>query len=473
MASPAAGGNDLESRSMRMFLQSMPKKGFVCLFLMFGVVFTACVVAGILGPPITDSQCPTEPNSGGECVPVDFTRMNAAWIGNITNLDKLNQQLYLVMSVELPPDHGGGKWENVTIWQRSYGHRVDPNDPSKIDTTDAVPRGAHNYTIECPPGGGACANITLVHFPFIAFTNYTIMITVPETNGAPLEQVKFNFVFRDHKFTLFELWFRFAFLLLTFVAIIVFAHKLRHYRWTDWQVEQKWTAFILFGLMAANNPFFPLEILVASWFPVFLDQVLMVTFLCMLLLFWLIMFDGVRKDAVQRSLLKFYLPKVFLVAMIWVVQLTVFAWQEIHLLQNPQYDELRDDPNFLVMMVTMLVLLVVYLFWMVYVVARACLESKTYPLLGVRIRFFGLFTLAVIVTLVGGLLFAAFGPVHNNAAEFLAEIALLNLYVYVLAFVYLPAKTSFVARTARAGADKIGMVAFEDEGDDSLEEIDH
>lgn len=37
------------------------------------------------------------------------------------------------------------------------------------------------------------------------------------------------------------------------------------------------------------------------------------------------MFDGVRKDAVQRTLLKFYVPKCLLVGLFWLTTLVVFS----------------------------------------------------------------------------------------------------------------------------------------------------
>jgi len=283
-----------------------------------------------------------------------------------------------------------------------------------------------------------------------------------------LQQTFFSFEYYDEKYTLFELWFRFTFLILTFSVIVGFAHKLRQYRWTDWQVEQKWTAFILFGLMAANNPFFALELIFEGWFPVFLDQVMLATFLAMLFLFWLVMFDGVRKDAVQRTLLKFYVPKVVLIFVFWVVMLVVFSLRELRRVDDPQYDVTSDEPSFVFFLVAEGVIAVVYFFWLIYVVIRACQESRTFPLLGIRIRFFALFTLAIVLAMVSGIAFEVFGPntvVSGNPMSLLAYLSLYNFYVYVLAFMYLPSR--FAAKGAVR--DEIGMVRFEDEGD-SLEE---
>ncbi len=46
--------------------------------------------------------------------------------------------------------------------------------------------------------------------------------------------------------------------------------------------------------MLLPDPFFPLNVTIGGWFPVFLDELLTVSFVAMLLFFWIIMYDGIR-----------------------------------------------------------------------------------------------------------------------------------------------------------------------------------
>lgn len=63
----------------------------------------------------------------------------------------------------------------------------------------------------------------------------------------------------------------------------------------------------------------------------------------------------------------------------------------------------------------MLLLLVIYVFWLVYVVCRSCGDAKLLPILGVRVKFFGIFTLLVILTVLGGVIFGGVaGAAFNN-----------------------------------------------------------
>mmetsp|Transcript_18550 Transcript_18550/g.32193 ORF Transcript_18550/g.32193 Transcript_18550/m.32193 type:complete len:455 (-) Transcript_18550:24-1388(-) len=453
--------NEMESRTMRMYLQSMPKLGFICVYVVFVVVFATTLLIGFAAGPssVLKTQCG---NSITEvCKPFDLN--SQAWEKPIINLDKLNQQLFVRLNVT----NEGKKAQKVKAKFRSYAVELDSMAQSDKDVKEVV------RTIECKEGEEFCKPVYLLHYDFIHYSSYTIRVEMTEIGKHPLLAKSYiDFSYFDEEFTLFELWFRFTFLILTFVCIVVFAHKLRNYRWTDWQVEQKWTAFILFGLMAADNPFFALELIFDGWFPTFFDQVMLVTFIAMLFFFWLVMFDGVRKDAQQRTMLKFYVPKLALVGLLWITTLVVFTMIELRSLSNPEYAESEDDPNFTFFLVGELILAVIYLFWVVYVVCRACSESRTFPLLGVRIRFFALFTLTVVLIMVLGIVFEGFGPttaVSGSPMGLLAYLALYNYYVYVLAFMYLPSRFA-----AKGGArDQIGMVRFEDDADSLEEEIDH
>jgi hypothetical protein len=109
--------------------------------------------------------------------------------------------------------------------------------------------------------------------------------------------------------------------------------------------------------------------------------------------------------------------------------------QELRSLDDPQYNETKDDPNFTFFLVAELILAVLYLFWMVFIVCRACVEARTFPLLGVRLRFFALFTLLVVGIMLMGFILEFFVPttaVSGSPMALLSYLALYNYYVYVL-----------------------------------------
>jgi len=276
--------------------------------------------------------------------------------------------------------------------------------------------------------------------------------------------INMTYTYVAHSYTLFELWFRFAFLVISFIILIVYSYRLKGYSWHEWTFEQKWGAVLMFGLMAYDNPFYPLEIVAAGWFPIFLNRLLYASFLVLLLFFWLILFDGIRKEASERSFKSFYVLKLILLGLFWITGIVVFTWVELHERDDPLYSAADELPGYIFFQVFLLILLIVYIFWLIYATCRACGDIKTLPYLGVRIKFFGIFTLLVILTVVGGLIFG-YGAKVNSAAEFLSFLSLFNLYVYTLAFVYLPSQVVTTAPTPRN--ERIGMVRLEE--DDPVE----
>jgi len=130
-------------------------------------------------------------------------------------------------------------------------------------------------------------------------------------------------------------------------------------------------------------------------------------------------------------------------------------------LQDPAFSGRSEMPGFLAFQIIVLILLIIYVFWLVYVVCRSCGDSKLLPYLGVRVKFFGIFTLLVMLVVIGGLIFGGIlGSSYNSAAEFTSYLALFNLYCYALAFVYLPSTGLVGTGTA---SDRIGMIKLEDE----------
>eukprot|EP01090_Pellita_catalonica_P001491 TRINITY_DN1123_c0_g1_i2.p1 TRINITY_DN1123_c0_g1~~TRINITY_DN1123_c0_g1_i2.p1 ORF type:complete len:479 (-),score=45.25 TRINITY_DN1123_c0_g1_i2:68-1504(-) len=454
---------EYERRTMKMQLQNMSKRGFILVFSLFFGLFVLAVIVGAVGPhvfeykSVSSWQCPEnttrfDPNI---CTGWDLAQNNSYFIAEIRHLDELNQQLQIVVTPQSLLYGVESVKKQVTFILALKGR-----DSSESKWNTIVHEDAHVRDVSCSESQKQCDNITLVHEPFISYANYQFNISLKDDVGeAFLGDVFFTFVYVHHSFTLFELWFRFAFLLFTFVILLLYFWMLRGYFWNEWSIEQKWVAILLGGLVLYNNPFFPSEILVKGWEPVFLDQIFVATFLFMLLFFWLVMFDGIRLyQPEQRGFWKFYSPKLGYVGVFWILALTLFAWQELHQLDDPEYDSVYDITEFKIVLGLFVVFLVGYLFWLGYLAVRALGDRKTLPYLGVRLKFFGVFTLIVIFFVVVGILIGLIGPVHNNAAEFLSYLALLNLYVYVLAFVYLPTKRSSMEDRGKM----IGMIQIED-----------
>jgi len=147
------------------------------------------------------------------------------------------------------------------------------------------------------------------------------------------------------------------------------------------------------------------------------------------------MIDGLRLEEYERGFIKFYLPKIILLGIFWILVMIIISWTEY----NEEIDPFISTQNKVAVVIELFILLVIviYTFWLSYSVLQACNMDNKKAFLKRRLRFFLLFTILIVVILSIGFLFDVY--VHpQNAAEFLSFHALCNLYVYTLAFVYLP-----------------------------------
>ncbi|CAC5406074.1 Transmembrane protein 181 [Mytilus coruscus] len=126
----------------------------------------------------------------------------------------------------------------------------------------------------------------------------------------------------------------------------VFGHSLRKFTIRDWSIEQRWMSLLLPLLLLYNDPIFPLTFLVNSWVPGMFDALFQASFLCGLLLFWLCIYHGVRQT--DRRFMKFYIPKLLIVGLIWISAVTLSSWQEYNEIQDPTYYYRLDTTNFMV-----------------------------------------------------------------------------------------------------------------------------
>lgn len=134
----------------------------------------------------------------------------------------------------------------------------------------------------------------------------------------------------------------------------------------DWSIEQKWLSVLLPLLLFYNSkskssrlsntkitqqiptpppdPLFPLTVLMNSWLPGMLDALLQATFLCSLLLFWLCIYHGLRQN--ERKFTAFYLPKLIVIAPLWLCAVVLATWEKCNELRDPTYSHFVDAANY-------------------------------------------------------------------------------------------------------------------------------
>eukprot|EP00300_Choanocystis_sp_HF-7_P033505 c45860_g1_i1.p2 GENE.c45860_g1_i1~~c45860_g1_i1.p2 ORF type:complete len:550 (-),score=126.94 c45860_g1_i1:147-1796(-) len=434
----------------KMHLFSMKKKEIIVLCVAFVAVFAFTVLLGVTGPNVLREYKTTARQQG-----LDMTTNKTTFVWEIKNLDRLNQQVYMTVEgipVEPNPyDQKGTINVAVSVYcSKDNGYTFTP-----MVINQARPR-----LFICPANRGVCDDNTLMHSPFIDCAAYRIAVTMLDSYKLPW-MLDFYFIWNtiSYKFTIFELWFRAVFVGLAVCASCGFGYAIRNVKIADWTYEQRWVAVLLIGLILYNNPFVALQVLVAGWFFPFLDIVFFATFFCLLLLFWLCMFDGIRKPHAERDFKWFYVPKLALVGFIWLFFVTLLMWIQTAAVFDTTYASTKDIPGYEFITVLQLLLLLSYIFWLMFVIIRSVAERATSKYSG-RIQLLGGISAFVILITVIGLLVNTISTVSNNAAQFLSFFSLYNLYVYVLAIAFMPSLqvrslTSLHVQAAKTDAESL------------------
>ncbi|XP_074044040.1 transmembrane protein 181 isoform X1 [Macrotis lagotis] len=432
--------DDRYYRLAPMRLYTLSKRHFVLVFVVFFICFGLTVFIGIAGPQAIQST------SEDHQVNSSSSKLKP-FLLNSGPLSTYNQQLWLTCVIQL-------NQSDDTTFQTSFSMTVKVDGVTEGASKTFVHNKVHNRTrtLNC---AGKCAEIIVAHLGYLNYTQYTVIVGFEDLKARKIHIRDVNFTWRTYNpsFSQVEIWFRFVFVVFTFMVTCLFAHSLRKFSMRDWGIEQKWMSILLPLLLLYNDPFFPLSFLVNSWFPGMLDDLFQSVFLCALLLFWLCVYHGIRVQG-ERKCLTFYFPKFFIVGLLWLASVTLGIWQTVNELHDPMYQYRVDTGNFQGMKVFFLVVAGMYILYLLFLIVRACSELRHMPYVDLRLKFLTALTFVVLVISIV-ILYLRFGSQvlqdnfvaelsnrYQNSAEFLSFYGLLNFYLYTLAFVYSPSKNA-------------------------------
>ncbi|XP_060097435.1 transmembrane protein 181 isoform X2 [Heteronotia binoei] len=381
----------LHQRLAPMRLYTLSKRHFVLVFVVFFICFGLTLLIGIAGPKVIDA-IPEVPlsSSGPEVRMFNLSSQS---------LSTYNQQLWLTCIIQMD------RRDNLKVVAANFNMLVRINGVIENASVKYFNKEVHNRTrtLNCAQ---QCAEIIVVHLGYLNYTRYDI--TVAFDNLPSIYHIK-KFIWKTYNpaFSQVEIWFRFVFVVLTFIVTCLFAHSLRKFSMRDWGIEQKWMSILLPLLLLYNDPFFPLSFLINSWFPGMLDDLFQSLFLCALLLFWLCVYHGIRVQG-ERRCLTFYFPKLLIVGLLWLASVTLGIWQTVNELHDPTYQYGIDASNFQGMKIFFLVVATVYILYLMFLIIRACSELRNMPYVDLRLKFLTALTFVVLIISIA-ILYLRFG----------------------------------------------------------------
>uniref|UniRef100_A0A669CHU4 Transmembrane protein 181 n=1 Tax=Oreochromis niloticus TaxID=8128 RepID=A0A669CHU4_ORENI len=424
-----------------MRLYTLSKRHFVLVFVVFLMCFGLTVFIGVAGMMTVIIQI----------IDYNLYLKSSLKIYIISSpLTTYNQQLWLTCVMQA--ENSKSKRPQIELFTINVELKGVMQDASVMHINNARVK---SRMLHCAAN---CDEIIVLHLGYLNYTQYQVVVTFKG-----LENITYDIKWKTYNstFSQVEIWFRFVFVVLTFMVTCMFAHSLRKFSMRDWGIEQKWMSILLPLLLLYNDPFFPLSFLVNSWFPGTLDTFFQALFLCALLLFWLCVYHGIRVQG-ERKFLTFYLPKLVIVGLLWLSAVTLGIWQTVNELQDPTYQYKVDIANFQGMKVFFLIVVALYILYLIFLIVRACSELKNMPYSDLRLKFLTALTFVVLIISMA-ILYLRFGAkalqdnfvaeftspfdhhcslIQNIPAEFLSFYGLLNFYLYTLAFVYSPSKNA-------------------------------
>lgn len=441
--------HDRCERSVHMRLYSMHKREFVMVFLGFFTCFGLGIIIGLAGPPITSTSEITDRSIlANTSLANDTSILGTGPFAMKTPLmTTYSQQLWLIARIvtDNNDDETYDKSFQISVGVEGI---TSKHTPLSILSEDNV----RNRTRHLHCERNICKEFTVVHLGFIDYAHYIITVRFLGLESFhqkyTIKEITFYFKTYSPEFTQIEIWFRFIFLLFTFIVIIWYAHTLRRYPAVDWSIEQKWMSILLPLLLFYDNPFFPSIFLFNSWFPGMLDAVLQATFLCALLMFWLCIYHGLRQN--ERRFMRFYLPKVIVVLPIWLCAIVLATWEKCNELRDPTYSHFVDTKNYNGFKLFFYIAGVMYIMYLSLLVLRAYTELRSMPYFDMRLKFLTLlmlFVLSITITVTTcrfgfGILednfVASLNTTYHSSAQFMCFYGLLNFYLYTMAYVYSP-----------------------------------
>ncbi|XP_014287731.1 transmembrane protein 181 isoform X2 [Halyomorpha halys] len=457
-------------QSVQMRLYSMHKREFVMVFLGFYVCIGLAVFIGLAGPPITvttsfkGSDLLKKLNmSASDISSGPFTIMSP-------RMSTYNQQLWVmaVFKIDNSEDEILDKRFHVSVGIKAY-------DSEHKEVTILRQDHHHNRTKHLQCNGQFCDQVTILHLGYLDYAHYKIRVQFFgfENQRYNIKDVTFYFKSYNPGFTQIEIWFRFIFLLATFIISIWFGHTLRKFPMYDWSIEQKWMSIMLPLLLLYNDPIFPLTFLINSWIPSMLDALFQATFLCCLLLFWICIYHGLRQT--ERKLITFYLPKLLIVGPLWITGVVLATWQKANELHDPTFSYKVDTHNFYNFKLVFFVFIGLYVLYLGCLIVKAYSELRSMPFFDMRLKFLTLLmiiviTISIIITVMRfgiGVLEDNFvsdlSTTYSSSAQFMSFYGLLNFYMYTMAYVYSPSKKTVFDTSITKDNPAFSMINDSDE----------
>ncbi|EFC38142.1 predicted protein [Naegleria gruberi] len=401
----------------------------------------------------------TTPDNGTIVVPPTY--MEEIFTGKRSIIDTFDSISIYAMEfkyiLKLNPVNGGKDLfgaaikSDLKVRVHMYGRNSDSEDWTMVNNVDDS---VSTHELICAQTGylsilqsGGCSAITLFHSRVIRYSNYKMNLTILNLenvyrSGLLENAIETSLQSNNPQYSMYELGFRMTFSVLSilhwiaFLVVTFWSQQLR-----NWHTAQKWLVVLLFLHFWYHDPLYP-AMMWTGWegFPV-VDIILSVTFVYGFLLYLLIFFHSVFKAPQDRTFMNFYLTKIIIVGIGYILTLILMIWSRVYNVANPSSVDISSVPGYAYLLAANIVFLVLWGIDLAYYIFRAMgAVGKLKAKYSSRFRVVGSFSFIVAACFIGLTIAGNGFRTDVQSLTFLLLHGIVYVYFASLSFLLMPGK---------------------------------
>lgn len=236
---------------------------------------------------------------------------------------------------------------------------------------------------------------------------------------------------------------KYTFSLVTLGVLYLYWRQIRGFQREDLGFIQKWIAILLIELIFFNEPLLLLKTYLPFNIYPLLTAGIQATFIAMLLFFWLVVTHSISEsEVVSIDERRFYLPKVVLTGAIWFSLLLTLCYVSLQQARDASFnwreDIDTDSVFYSTVRVISIILIALYASYFVLVAYVSFFQANTFREMKKAYKISLLLTFGVISACIALLIANGFSPRVSGPLKFVSFTALLNLYLWLIAYLYSP-----------------------------------
>jgi hypothetical protein len=371
------------------------------------------------------------------------------WSHKFLFSSRLIQYFGLRLNFENVEDQGVRSESVVNLKVTWMGRRdaSDKKEPWTLIASDTIQR-----TNVCEAGATVCNNIDVVRATSIEHVAYYFQIEfdpkmVPDQVAGPFPLVTFTFTNANWDWSLYQIILRSMFQIVSFTACLYYSLALNGTAKRHRSYEQRWVRFLLFALFVYNNPVYMLTYAAPRNILGWIDTLLQMLFLAILLLFWLVTFDGLTHEP-PFHFKTFYLPKICFMGVYFLVGIGCYLGLAYDEYKNPLYDWASSSTP-LMKFATAYVYIggISYLIFLATIFVHAYRQGVTMTDRQKVMMTYHMFVFltALAASIIGEVVTSS----ATNPGEFAFFYLFFNMYILSLAYLYYPTSNSVISHTSQ------------------------